>query len=179
MPRQDYHLCSSSPFDFGGYCSSCHRRTNRTVAIDVSEYNVPLALAKLVAPPLELLRRKSVLVPYCRTCRGSLWTLRIASSVISIVFVCTLGYMVSGKNRKFWLSDAGMYLMFTCFFGLILIPFFYTGLKEYFLGVNVFFQDGTFYYKFRSPRVPQFLESQGLCKRAPDNDLVWIAVETE
>lgn len=62
-------------------------------------------------------------------------------------------------------------------YSAILIPFIYTALKECFLGVNVFFQKGVFYYRFGTPRVPQFLERQGLCERVRDNNWVWVAVE--
>jgi hypothetical protein len=147
------------------------------VAVDVSKRNLPLALAALAFHPLMLLELKSVRVPYCHNCRASLWTLRVISAFLCIVLLSALVYIVSGVNAKLKDSDAGLYLVVICFFCIILIPFIYTALKEYFLGVNVFFQKGVFYYRFGTPRVPQFLELQGLCEQLRDNDRVWLATE--
>lgn len=178
MKREHLYLCSSTPYNFSGYCTACHRQTDRMVAEDVSERNLPLVLVELVVHPLAVLRLKSVSVPYCQICSGLLNVLRATTALVSIILLCALVYVIFGENPKFKESDAGMYLMVACLFGVILIPFVYTALKEKCLGVNVFFQGGVFYFRFGTPKVPQFLERKELCKRSSGNDKVWVAVET-
>jgi hypothetical protein len=126
--------------------------------------------------PLLLLRPKSVRVPYCQLCSGSLWSLRIASALLFLLLLALLVYVLSGVNPKFdKFNDTAMYLVVVCFFGIALIPYVYTTLKEFFLGVNIHIQDGVYYYVFRTPRVPHFLERQGLCYRSREYEAVWIA----
>lgn len=86
------------------------------VAVDVSERNLPMALAELVVHPLGLLRLKSVSIPYCHTCSGSLWALRVVSALFCIGPLCAFVYIVSGMNPKLKDSDAGLYLMVICLF---------------------------------------------------------------
>ena len=177
MPKQHYYLCSPGPFDFGVHCSSCHRPTGRLIAVDVERRSLPFALAEMAFHPLLLLRPKSVRVPYCQLCSGSLWTLRIASSLLFLFLAGLLVYLISGVNPKFDKnSDTGMYLIVVCIFGVALIPYVYTTLKELFLGVNIYIQDDVYYfYVFRNPKVLHFLERQGLCYRSREEAAVWIA----
>ena len=79
-------------------------------------------------------------------------------------------------NPKFDKNSASEIYLVIGVLGIAVIPYVYTTLKEFFLGVNIYIQDGVYYYVFRNPKVPHFLERQGLCYRSREEEGVWIAV---
>lgn len=141
-----------------------------------------MALAEIALPPfmvLDLKEVKSVRIPYCNACRLPLHMLRLVCLLAFLGLMAMLMWVISDTDSKLKNSNSDIYLIVAAFFGITLLPFIYTAIKEFILGIDVFIHDGWFHYHFTKSEILEFLEDQKLCRHLPDAPQIYVADQLE